>query len=108
MAVGEDQVSLTIRDHKFTPAEIRVPRDTRITISVSNEDATPEEVESHDLRFEKVIPGNSKGTVRFGPVDEGRYTFFGHLKWSWAIALGYAAGIGMHLLVNARHFTGTP
>ena len=31
----------------------------------------------------------------------GRYTFFSHLKWRWAIALGYAAGIGLHLLVNA-------
>jgi hypothetical protein len=24
------------------------------------------------------------------------------------VALGYAAGIGAHLLVNAHHFTGTP
>ena len=37
----------------------------------------------------------------------GRYTFFSHLKWSWAVALGYAAGIGLHLLLNARYFTGT-
>jgi hypothetical protein len=32
----------------------------------------------------------------------GKYTFFGHLKWSWAIALGYAASIWAHLLINAN------
>jgi len=31
----------------------------------------------------------------------GVYTFLSHLKWSWAIALGYAASIWAHLLVNA-------
>jgi Na+/H+ antiporter NhaD/arsenite permease-like protein len=51
--------------------------------------------------------GSAAGVALMGQAN-GRYTFFGHLKWSWAIALGYAAGIGMHLLVNARHFTGTP
>ena len=27
------------------------------------------------------------------------YTFFSHLKWTWAIALGYAASIGCHMLL---------
>jgi Na+/H+ antiporter NhaD/arsenite permease-like protein len=27
------------------------------------------------------------------------YTFTTHLRWSWAIALGYAAGLGVHALV---------
>jgi Na+/H+ antiporter NhaD/arsenite permease-like protein len=31
----------------------------------------------------------------------GCYTFFSHLKWTWAIALGYAAGILDLLLLNA-------
>ena len=34
----------------------------------------------------------------------GRYTFFSHLKWSWAIALGYAASIWVHLELNAHLF----
>jgi len=33
-----------------------------------------------------------------------RYTFFSHLKWSWAIALGYAASIWVHLELNAHLF----
>jgi Na+/H+ antiporter NhaD/arsenite permease-like protein len=28
------------------------------------------------------------------------YTFGAHLRWSWAIALGYAAGLGTHALMN--------
>ena len=51
--------------------------------------------------------GSAAGVALMGQA-QGRYTFFGHLKWTWAIALGYAAGIGLHLLLNAHHFTGVP
>ena len=30
----------------------------------------------------------------------GTYTFFAHLKWTWAIALSYAAGIYAHIWLN--------
>jgi len=51
--------------------------------------------------------GSAAGVALMGQA-KGKYTFFGHLRWTWAIALGYAASIGVHLLVNARFFTGTP
>lgn len=35
---------------------------------------------------------------------KGTYTFKSHLKWSWAILAGYAAGIGAHLLLNSDMF----
>src|SRR5438309_6419525 len=69
--------TITIKDHRFTPSELKVPAGKRITVTVANEDATPEEFESRELKFEKVIPGNSKGVVRFGPLSKGRYPFFG-------------------------------
>jgi hypothetical protein len=31
-------------------------------------------------------------------------TFCSHPKWAWAIALGYAASIAAHLLINAGKF----
>jgi hypothetical protein len=31
------------------------------------------------------------------------YTFFGHLKWTPVIALGYAASIWVHLMVNSGY-----
>jgi NhaD family Na+/H+ antiporter len=47
--------------------------------------------------------GSAAGVALMGQA-RGRYTFFSHLKWTWAIALGYAASIWVHFLVNARYF----
>jgi Na+/H+ antiporter NhaD/arsenite permease-like protein len=47
--------------------------------------------------------GSAAGVALMGQA-RGIYTFFAHLKWSWAIALGYAASIYVHFLVNAKHF----
>lgn len=69
--------TITIKDHKFSPSELKVPAGKQITVTVVNADPTPEEFESRELKFEKVIPGNSKGIVRFGPLSKGRYKFFG-------------------------------
>lgn len=43
--------------------------------------------------------GSAAGVALMGQA-RGVYTFFSHLKWSWAIALGYAASIGVHLWLN--------
>ncbi len=48
--------------------------------------------------------GSFTGVAVMGTA-RGIYTFFGHLKWSWAILLGYLASIGTHFLVNASLFT---
>ncbi len=44
--------------------------------------------------------GSAAGVALMGQA-RGMYTFFAHLKWSWAIALGYAASIWVHFLINA-------
>lgn len=72
--------TLTIKDHKFSPAELKVPANKRVTIEVINNDITPEEFESSVLKVEKVIAGNSKGTVRIGPLKPGRYPFVGEFN----------------------------
>ncbi len=48
--------------------------------------------------------GSAAGVAVMGTA-RGMYTFFGHLKWSWAIMLGYLASIGTHFIVNASLFT---
>ncbi|MFY9686408.1 MAG: cupredoxin domain-containing protein [Pseudolabrys sp.] len=68
---------LTIKDHRFTPTEIKIPANKRVQITVVNDDPTPEEFESHEMKVEKVIPGKSKAVVRVGPLKPGRYPFFG-------------------------------
>ena len=47
--------------------------------------------------------GSAAGVAVMGQA-RGVYTFFSHLKWSWAILLGYAASIWTHFLVNASAF----
>jgi hypothetical protein len=76
-AAPAQEFSLAIRNHRFEPAELRVPANKRVSIVVSNEDATPEEFESSALKVEKVIPGKSKALVRIGPLAPGRYEFIG-------------------------------
>jgi len=39
--------------------------------------------------------GSAAGVALMGQA-RGVYTFFGHLKWTWAIALGYVASIAAH------------
>ena len=43
--------------------------------------------------------GSAAGVALMGQA-RGQYTFFSHLKWTPAIALGYAASIWVHFLVN--------
>ncbi len=44
--------------------------------------------------------GTAAGVALMG-IARGHYTFLGHLRWSWAIAIGYVASILTHLWVNA-------
>jgi Na+/H+ antiporter NhaD/arsenite permease-like protein len=45
--------------------------------------------------------GSAAGVALMGQA-RGMYTFFSHLKWTWAVALGYAASIWVHYLVNSH------
>ncbi|MBF0370187.1 MAG: sodium:proton antiporter NhaD [Magnetococcales bacterium] len=51
--------------------------------------------------------GSAAGVALMGQA-RGMYTFFGHLKWAPAIALGYAASIWIHFLVNGDYFDNIP
>ena len=48
--------------------------------------------------------GSAAGVALMGQA-QGKYTFFGHLKWTPVIALGYAASIYVHLWWNESYFT---
>ncbi len=47
--------------------------------------------------------GSAAGVALMGLAGQ-RYTFMSHLRWSWAIGLGYAASILTHLLINRAVF----
>ena len=45
--------------------------------------------------------GSAAGVAVMGRQAQGIYTFMAHLRWTWAIALGYAASIWLHLFLNS-------
>jgi len=47
--------------------------------------------------------GSAAGVALMGQA-RGSYTFFGHLRWSPAVALGYVASIAVHMLINKHMF----
>lgn len=72
--------TLVIRNHRFEPAEIRVPAGRKIRLVVHNQDKTPEEFESHELNREKVIAPGAKATIFVGPLKPGRYPYVGEFN----------------------------
>ena len=70
------QVSVTLQNHAFSPAELSVPADQPVTIIVRNLDNTPSEFESKTLRVEKVVKGGGTISVQVRPLAPGRYRFF--------------------------------
>jgi heme/copper-type cytochrome/quinol oxidase subunit 2 len=73
----EPNYTLVIKDHQFQPTEIEVPAGQKIALLVKNNDTTPEEFESTELRREKVVAGGDQITVYIGPLKPGAYEFFG-------------------------------
>lgn len=77
---ADTEATLIIKDHRFSPSEIRIPAGKKVKLTIDNQDASPEEFDSHDLNREKVIPANSKGTVFIGPLNPGKYSFIGEFN----------------------------
>lgn len=71
-----EPITLSIKDHRFTPTEVTAPAGQRFRIEVQNQDATPAEFESSDLRVEKIVVPGGKITVMAGPLKPGTYKFF--------------------------------
>ncbi len=72
----QTSVRLTLKDHKFIPAEVHAPANKPITIVVQNADTTPAEFESKTLRVEKVVAGGGTVTLNVRALPPGRYRFF--------------------------------
>ena len=75
---AEDSVTvqITLKDHRFQPAELHAPAGKPITIIVKNLDPAPAEFESNMLRVEKVVTGGGTISIRVRPLEPGRYRFF--------------------------------
>ena len=69
-------ISITVKNHRFQPAEVHAPANVPIMLRIKNLDATAMEVESVSLRVEKVVTPNSEGIIQLRPLSPGRYNFF--------------------------------
>lgn len=76
-AAADPEALLVIKNHRFEPAELKVPAGKRVKLTVHNQDATPEEFESKKLGREKIVPGGGKVVLFIGPLKPGKYDFFG-------------------------------
>lgn len=45
--------------------------------------------------------GSAAGVALMGSA-RGQYTFVSHLRWAWAVALGYLASVFVHVAINGR------
>ena len=78
LAVAQEPVTvqISVKNHRFEPAEIRGPANKPIVLRVKNLDPTPMEFESVSLRVEKVVTANSEGIINLRPLQPGQYNFF--------------------------------
>ncbi len=81
---ADNEFAITIKDHKFTPSEVRVPAGQKVKLIIENQDTTPEEFESHELSREKIIAPRSKASIWIGPLKPGKYPFMGEFNQATA------------------------
>ena len=68
-AAQAQSITVTIKDHKFTPSEIKIPANKRVEITVVNDDATPEEFES----YRRLALGKGFLMVSASPLTRSSY-----------------------------------
>jgi plastocyanin len=78
-AYGDEPVAvdLKLKDHKFEPAELKVPAGKAVAITLKNEDDGVEEFDSNALRTEKIVTKGGTVTIKLKPLTPGRYPFQG-------------------------------
>jgi len=74
-----EAVTLTLKDHRFTPDTLTVPAGRKIRIELTNHDGALEEFDSADLGVEKDVTPHGKASFTVGPLKPGTYSFMGEL-----------------------------
>ena len=69
------EVPVILENQKFTPGEAKVKAGQPFLLVVTNKDAKPAEVESKDLRFEKVVAPGKTISIRVRALKPGTYVF---------------------------------
>ena len=97
-AAGQSQaaspavVTLTLKDHRFSPDVLTIPAGQRVQVLLINQDKATEEFDSHDLKIEKLVTPGGKISFWIGPLQPGTYGFIG--EFHPATAQGRVVAIG--------------
>ena len=76
-AADVPEFQLVLKNHRYAPAELKVPADTKFKLIVKNEDEAPEEFESTDFSRETLVLPKHAVVIYVGPLRAGSYGFFG-------------------------------
>jgi hypothetical protein len=79
LANADDLASydITLKDHRFTPAEIHVPTGKPFIVVITNANDGPDEFEMLLPALERPLQPGQQGKVRVRPLPPGRFPFFG-------------------------------
>lgn len=72
--------TIVIKEHHFTPDVLKVKAGEKFKLIIDNQDDTPEEFESSELKREKLIKAHKKGSVLLGPLSKGSYAYVGEFN----------------------------
>jgi plastocyanin len=87
-------VTLTLKNHRFTPATFTVPAGQKVRVTLINQDSATEEFDSHDLRLEEVVTPMGRVSFNIGPLPAGDYSFMGEFHAATAQGKVTAVGAG--------------
>lgn len=76
---GPYVVSLSLKDHRFSPERVSAPAGQRIRIELVNLDGATEEFDSVDLHVERDVTPHGRVSFEVGPLAPGSYAFMGEL-----------------------------
>ncbi len=66
-------ITMTLKDHAFTPAEVKVPKGVAFTLKVTNAEPVAAEIEAKKLHIEKVVVPGAEIAVQVKPQQPGKY-----------------------------------
>lgn len=77
LAASIPEYTITIKEHRYEPMEIKIPANTKVKLVIDNQDASAEEFESFELNREKIVAPHGRIIVFIGPLAKGTYKYFG-------------------------------
>ena len=81
---SDEPIMVHLKNHKFSPAVIKVKANKPSMIILHNDDRSADEFDSSSLKIERVVPGGAKANIRIRALAPGKYPFMGEFNASTA------------------------